>query len=82
MGHQSYVLLYAETTLSNHPVLIPKSSFDVHLLRSPWFISRPNYANQNAVLEFVTKLKKSGISVLLIRWFNNNLSKFDESNYF
>ena len=81
MGHQSYVLLCAETTLCNHPVLIPKSSCDVHLLRSLWFIPA-NYADQNAVLEFVIKLKKSGISVFLIRWFNNILSKFDESIYF
>ena len=35
MGHQSYVLLCTETTLSNPPVVIPKSSCDVHLLRSP-----------------------------------------------
>ena len=37
MGHQSYVLL-CSTTLSNPPVVIPKSSCDVHLLRSPWII--------------------------------------------
>ena len=36
MGHQSYVLLYTKTILSNHPVVFPKSSCDVHLLRSPW----------------------------------------------
>ena len=36
MGHQSYVLLCTETALSNHPAVIPKSSCDVHLLRSPW----------------------------------------------
>ena len=36
MGHQSYVLLCTETTLSNHPGVFPKSSCDVHLLRSPW----------------------------------------------
>ena len=41
MGHQSYVLLCTETTLSNHPVVLPKSSCDVHLLRSPWS-NRPN----------------------------------------
>ena len=35
-GDQSYVLLCTETTLSNHPVKHPKSSYDVHLLRSPW----------------------------------------------
>ena len=35
MGHQSYVLLCTETTLSNPPVVQPKSSCDVHLLRSP-----------------------------------------------
>ena len=35
MGHQSYVLLCTETTLSNPPVVSPKSSCDVHLLRSP-----------------------------------------------
>ena len=38
MGHQSYVLLCTETTLSNPPVVQPKSSCDVHLLRSPWLI--------------------------------------------
>ena len=36
MGHQSYVLLCTETTLSNPSVVQPKSSCDVHLLRSPW----------------------------------------------
>ena len=39
MGHQSYVLLCTETILSNPPVIQPKSSCDVHLLRSPWTIS-------------------------------------------
>ena len=34
MGHQSYVLLCTETTLANHPVVHPKSSCDIHLLRS------------------------------------------------
>ena len=34
--HQSYVLLSIETALSNYPAVIPKSSCDVHLLRSPW----------------------------------------------
>ena len=36
MGHQSYVLLCTEITLSNPPVVQTKSSCDVHLLRSPW----------------------------------------------
>ena len=36
MGHQGYVLLCTETTLSNPPVVQPKSSYDVHLLRSLW----------------------------------------------
>ena len=36
MGHQSYVLLCTETTLSNPPVVQLKSSCDVNLLRSPW----------------------------------------------
>ena len=35
MGHQIYVLLCTETTLSNPPVVQLKSSCDVHLLRSP-----------------------------------------------
>ena len=35
MGHQSYVLLCTETTLSNPPVVLSKSSCNVHLLRSP-----------------------------------------------
>ena len=39
MGHQSYVLLCTETTLSNPPVVQPKSSCDVHLLRSPCLMS-------------------------------------------
>ena len=33
-GGQSYVLLCIETTLSNPLVVLPKSSCDVHLLRS------------------------------------------------
>ena len=40
MGHQSYVLLCTETTLSNPPVVQPKSSCDVHLLRSPCLSTR------------------------------------------
>ena len=40
MGHQSYVLLCTKTTLSNPPVVQPKSSCDVHLLRSPCLISQ------------------------------------------
>ena len=39
MGHQSYVLLCSETTVSNPPVVFPKSSCDVHLLRRPCFIT-------------------------------------------
>ena len=35
-GHQSYVLLCTETTLSKHPVIHSKSSCDVHLFRSLW----------------------------------------------
>ena len=35
MGHQSYVLLCTGTTLSNPPVIFPKSSCDVHLFRGP-----------------------------------------------
>ena len=41
MGRQSYVQLCTETTLSNHPVVRPKSSRDVHLLRSPWLRPYP-----------------------------------------
>ena len=33
MEHQSYVLLCTETTVSNPPVVFPKSSCDVHLFR-------------------------------------------------
>ena len=40
MGHQSYVLLCIETTLSNPPVVEPKSSCNVHLLRSPCVMSQ------------------------------------------
>ena len=36
MGHQSYVLLCTETTLSKHPAILPKSSCNVHLLRNLW----------------------------------------------
>ena len=36
MGHQSYVVLCTETTLSKHPVIHPKLSCDIHLLRSLW----------------------------------------------
>ena len=39
MGHQSYVLLCTETALSNPPAVIPKSSCDVLLLRSPWLVA-------------------------------------------
>ena len=45
MGHQSYVLLCTETTLSNPPVVQPKSSCDVHLLRSSWI--KPPLVNHN-----------------------------------
>ena len=34
MGHQDYVPLSTETTVSNHKVLFPKTSCDVHLFRS------------------------------------------------
>ena len=36
MGHQRYVLLCTETTLSNHPEVFLKPNCNVHLLRSPW----------------------------------------------
>ena len=36
MRHYSYVLLCTETILSKHPVVLPRSSCDVHLLRSVW----------------------------------------------
>ena len=39
MGHQSYVLLCTETTVSNPPVVFPTSSCNVHLFRDPWFMS-------------------------------------------
>ena len=45
MGHQSYVLLCTETILSNHPVVFPKLSCNVHLLRSPWTNPIPYYVN-------------------------------------
>ena len=36
MGHQRYALFCTETTVPNHPVVFPKSSCTVHLLRCPW----------------------------------------------
>ena len=39
MEHQIYVLLCTETTPSNPPVVQPKSSCDVHLLRSLWIVA-------------------------------------------
>ena len=36
MGHQSYVLLCTQTTVSNHPVVFPKSSCNDRLFRHPW----------------------------------------------
>ena len=36
MGHQSYVLLCTETTVSNPPVDIGKIECSVHLYSSPW----------------------------------------------
>ena len=47
MGHPSYVLLCTETTLSNPPVVQPKSSCDVHLLRSPWITSSKTCSRQD-----------------------------------
>ena len=47
MGLQSYVLLCTETTLSNPPVVQPKSSCDVHLLRSPWITSSKTCSRQD-----------------------------------
>jgi len=38
MGHQTYVLLCTETTFSNPPVVFPKSSCNVQLLRRPCII--------------------------------------------
>ena len=62
MGHQSYVLLCAETTLSDHPVVIPKPSCDVHLLRSPWRLRVPNITgvpNKSAGGNFFLKINKT-----------------------
>ena len=50
MGHQTYVLLCTETTLSNHPVVLPKSSCDVHLLRSPCFIQQCSFKSKFSFL--------------------------------
>ena len=49
MGHQSYVLLCTENTLSNPPVVQPKSSCDVHLLRSPCLV----YLNYDRQRQFM-----------------------------
>ena len=51
MGHQSYVLLCTETALSNPPAVIPKSSCDVHLLRSPWFSTEREILARDGVAE-------------------------------
>ena len=52
MGHQSYVLLCTEITLSNPPVVQPKCSCDVHLLRSPWisYLCPPKSWHNNSFL--------------------------------
>ena len=50
MGHQSYVLLCTKTTLSNPPVVIPKSSCDVHLFRSPWIRLQAMHGNISACI--------------------------------
>ena len=66
MGHQSYVLLCTETTLSNHPEVFPKSSCDVHLLRSPWFIKAHL---QNCILfAFVFKTSVANCCKNCKRW--------------
>ena len=49
MGHQIYILLCIETTLSNYPGVIPKSSCDVHLLRSPWVDSALKVAKSQEI---------------------------------
>ena len=39
MWHQSYVLTCTEITVSSPPVIFPKSSCNIHLLRCPWLIT-------------------------------------------
>ena len=56
MGHQSYVLLCTETALSNHPVVIPKSSCNVHLLRSPCLLL-PEALVNTVCLENIDNIK-------------------------
>ena len=36
LGHQSYVLLFTETNVSNPPVVFPKSSCNILLFRDSW----------------------------------------------
>ena len=60
MGHQSYVLLCTETTLSTPPVVQPKSSCDVHLLRSPCpsvhIPESQNYVERAVILQFSAEM--------------------------
>ena len=60
MGHQSYVLLWTEITLSNHPEVFPKSSCDVHLLRSPWISKYTTIFNEDVN----SKVRCSDVSFL------------------
>ena len=63
-GHQSYVLLCTETILSNPPVVHPKSSCDVHLLRSPCIIvcTSPLFSVLKSIKFFLLHQILSGVS--------------------
>ena len=72
MGHQSYVLLCTETTLSNHPEVFPKSSCDIHLLTSPW----PSLLLQPSLILFPSVCDRAIIKgLLLFRYFQKKICK-------
>ena len=70
MGHQRYVLLCTETTISNPPVVHSKSSCDVHLLRSLWLI---NHSLDRSALCFTEKW--TTFDSTFPRQYLNNLSE-------
>ena len=85
MGHQSYVVLCTETTLSNPPVVQPKSSCDVHLLRSPWLnLPELNFdglrANQSPI-PIPVKINRT-TAMIRARCFFDNLLQHELSSSF
>ena len=54
-----------------------------HLNALVYITQKNDHANQNPIFqEFVTKVKKSGRVVFLIRWCSDIMSKIDEFTYF